>query len=110
MKRIGTIFLLVLLPLFAVVQPSFAQEKETTVGIGFVKTTNDSPKNEPINQVLPKTDNAVHATEWTPAKRLPQTGSVLSRWMQILGSLCLMLVFWLFLYVILKEEESITDV
>lgn len=80
---------------------------DAEVGIGFTSNTNQPAANEPIENVLPMT-NARSATYYqgTQAKRLPQTGDHATFILRFWGILCLILVFWLFLFRQLREEEE----
>lgn len=108
MKRTMILVGILLSCLFPIVGQ--AQETDTAhskTGIGFSQerepTPNpreDGPKDAVPTKVLP--ENAVYAS----GKSYPKTGELRSHWSQLMGTLCVSLWFWLFLFTRLREEED----
>lgn len=110
-KGIKTIILLGLLLLLNVPQATSAADIGTgEVGIGFAsKTQQPADTTAPIDNVLPLTSTKAGASEQlqtTQVKRLPQTGDQTAQRLHRLGLLCLISVFWLFLFHQLREEDA----
>lgn len=101
---------------------SFAEVKETPIGIGFSEeqptpqpndpsepidpSPNPAPEDPPSgNTILPVTMSKVPAvTSWGT---LPQTGEQRqARLLQVIGMSCVIGCFWLFLFIRLKEEDA----
>lgn len=77
------------------------------IGIGFANGASQPTPSQPINNVLPMTTaRSGNYYEAAALKRLPQTGDKTSLNMQFLGAVCLMLVFWVFLFLQLQKEEE----
>lgn len=77
------------------------------IGIGFANGQNQSTPSQPINNVLPMTTTRSRSYYGaTVQKRLPQTGDKTALNMQFLGAICLILVFWFFLFLQLQKEEE----
>lgn len=77
------------------------------VGIGFKSGSSQPASNDPVENVLPMTNARSNGYyQGAQLKRLPQTGDRTSMTLRLWGSVCLILVFWLFLFRQLREEEE----
>ena len=95
---------------------SYAQEEGTQVGIGF--STAETPKQPspsdrmtPMTNVLPSTATTRTADALSPTSKgtLPQTGEAQSVRLRVVGLLCLVVCYWLFLFLNMNEEEESYD-
>lgn len=95
---------------------AFAAERTSEIGIGFseIQTPSQpSPPDEavPRENVLPMTATRSGENGSTPTKRgvLPQTGENQASILRLVGIVCLMVCYWLFLFLRIKEEEERYD-
>ncbi|MBO0451181.1 LPXTG cell wall anchor domain-containing protein [Candidatus Enterococcus murrayae] len=102
MNRIKGVVIVVLLSLCF--SSAAVASEETDVGISFGTSPTEpvKPRPEPDN-VLPLTSTK----SYEPTGRLPQTGEKgQSKFMQLIGALCLVGVFWMFLFIRFKDEDE----
>lgn len=96
--------------LFCLPQVVFGSSRDTSeVGIGFVSEGGQpTPKpTEPKENVIPQTtQKADQKYQGTRVKNLPKTGEQTSATLQVWGAVCMIAVFWLFLFKQLREEED----
>lgn len=104
------LLLLIVLSLF-LPMVSYAQEEATQVGIGFSQVEppgKSSPTTvTPVNNVLPATSTTRMAD--TSKGALPKTGEAQSLRLRFVGLLCLIVCYWLFLFLRMNEEEEHYD-
>lgn len=112
MQRKRGVLILLLISLFLPTL-SYAQEKTTPVGISFSEV--DTPRQPspsdrvtPVNNVLPTT-TAFQAATPRYKGALPQTGEFHSVRLRFIGLLCLIVCYWLFLFLRMNEEEEHYD-
>lgn len=107
--KIKGLLLVLVLSLFLPTM-GYAQEEETQVGIGFSQAEppgRSSQSPAPANNVLPLTSTTQGADKVFPARTgtLPKTGDNQTNRLRIVGLICLMICYWLFLFFRMKEEE-----
>lgn len=115
MNKSKILCLLSVLFLIGLPQETFGKEiRNNEVGIGFTSELNDPKQIEsetsmPVENVLPLTITNKRSSNYyrsTRIKTFPRTGDQTSFSLRIWGIVCVIAVFWLFLFNQLREEEE----
>ena len=108
MKKCIIFCLLAAVLLFSLPQITFGIETvNNEVGIGFKNGPSQPGPKDSVENVPPMTNDQSNGHyQGAQLKRLPQTGDRTSMTLRLWGSFCLILVFWLFLFRQLREEEE----
>lgn len=75
---------------------------QDNVNIGFSIVRTPSPPEGPKEDIIPLTSGG--KTTYISRQSLPKTGESLSTHLQLIGISCLLISFWLFLFLQLKKE------